>query len=227
MNNVLGKILRILAIIFMGLTAAMNILGGTGTVCAAFLTENYASMSDLLGYKWIYQILMVVTVGLGLGGVWATILLVRSRAQAYRNTLIMLAAGTLVGGIHFFTSMTLRGKAAPANMKFYINALTLIIFLLLRLPGIRERIHFTKQDGTGEIAGGLTALISGLLVLTTAQWVGTSHIADGMNWVLVLREPLIGMGAALLFLALGRFILLALGQKRGPAASVSRMPARQ
>ena len=36
MSNI-GKILWVVAIIFMGLTATMNLLGGTGTVCAAFL----------------------------------------------------------------------------------------------------------------------------------------------------------------------------------------------
>ena len=214
MNNIFGKIMRVLAIIFMGITAAMNILGGTGTVCAAFLTENFPSMSAILGHEWIYQILMVLTVGLGLGGVWATILLIRSKEQAYRNALLLLAAGALLGGIHYYASLTLRGKAVPANMKFYVNVFTLLIFLLLRLPGIRNRVHFTKPDGTGEVAGGLTAVITGLLVLTTAQWVGASHMAGGMNWVLVLHEPLIGMGTALLILGLGRVGIFAASRKR-------------
>lgn len=36
MNNLLGKILRITAIIFLGLSSLMNVLGGVGTTCAAF-----------------------------------------------------------------------------------------------------------------------------------------------------------------------------------------------
>ncbi|MBN2556827.1 MAG: hypothetical protein JXA97_12880 [Anaerolineales bacterium] len=225
MNNAFGKIMRVLAIIFMGITAAMNILGGTGTVCAAFLTENFPSMSAILGHEWIYQILMVLTVGLGLGGVWATILLIRSKEHSYRNALLLLAAGALLGGIHYYTSLTLRGKAVPANMKFYVNVFTLLIFLLLRLPGIRNRVRFTKADGSGEFAGGLTALITGLLVLTTAQWVGASHMSGGTNWVLVLREPLIGVGTALLMLGLGRFAVLASSRKRTPSALRNMGPA--
>jgi hypothetical protein len=44
MNSRIGKALRIIAVILMGLNAAMNLLGGIGTVCAAFLTEKYPPM---------------------------------------------------------------------------------------------------------------------------------------------------------------------------------------
>ena len=36
MNDKTSKVLRATVIIFMGLTAAMNLLGGAGTICAAF-----------------------------------------------------------------------------------------------------------------------------------------------------------------------------------------------
>ena len=53
MTKTIGKILWVVAIIFMGLTAVMNLLGGIGTVCAAFLTENYPSMSQIIDYRWL------------------------------------------------------------------------------------------------------------------------------------------------------------------------------
>jgi len=97
MNDKSGRTLRIIAIVFMGLTAAMNILGGIGTVCAAFLTKQFPPMWALLDYQWLYQSLMIATIIVGIAGVWATIVLIRGRATAYRNALIVLVIGTILG----------------------------------------------------------------------------------------------------------------------------------
>jgi hypothetical protein len=162
----------------------------------------------LLDYRWLYQIVMIVTIALGIGGVWATIKLIRGGEKAYRNAVTLLVAGTAVGAVQVIASLALRGKAVPANMKLYINALTLILFLLLRLPGIRERVNFEKEadQGVQGVASGLTAILAGSLVLSTAFWVGGSHIHEGFNWVTVLRGPLLGSGAALV--AMGSFSIL-------------------
>lgn len=215
MKDNLGKILKIVAIVFMGLTAAMNILGGIGTVCAAFLTKQFPPMWALLDYQWLYQVVMLVTIALGLAGVWATIKLIQGGESAYRNAVILLAAGTVVGAVQVIASLALRGKAVPANMKLYINALTLILFLLLHLPGIRNRVDFTQDDDQGvqSLASGITAILTGALVLTTALWVGASHLHEGFNWVMVLREPLIGVGAALVGIGLVSLARLALGKR--------------
>jgi hypothetical protein len=212
----LGKILKIVAIVFMGLTAAMNILGGIGTVCAAFLTKQYPPMWALLDYQWLYQIVMIVTIALGLGGVWATIKLIKGGETAYRDAVILLAAGTVVGAVQVVASLALRGKAVPANVKLYINALTLILFLLLRLPGVRELVSFTKEDDQNvqTLASGLAAILTGTLVLSTTIWVGGSHVHEGFNWVQVLREPLLGSSAVLLGMGVLNFLRLAI-RKRG------------
>jgi hypothetical protein len=68
MKDHLGKTITVVAIVFMGLTAAMNILGGIGTVCAAFLTKQFPSMLELLDYQWLYQIVMIVTIAWGWRG---------------------------------------------------------------------------------------------------------------------------------------------------------------
>jgi hypothetical protein len=207
MGDALGKILRVAAIVLMGLTAAMNILGGIGTVCAAFLTEKYPSMSALLEFRWLYQLVMITTIVLGVAGVWVTIRLIQGGATAYRDAVLLLGAGTAVGAVQVFASLALRGKAVPANMKLYINAFTLVVFLLLRLPGIRERVNFSggPDSSTQGLAPSMTAILSGALVLTTSFWVGESHIYEGFHWVDVLREPLIGSGVALV--ALGAILL--------------------
>ncbi len=199
MNDKTGRTLRIIAIIFMGLTAAMNILGGIGTVCAAFLTKQFPPMWTLLEYQWLYQSLMITTIIVGIAGVWATIVLIRGRATAYRNALIVLVIGSVLGAIQYYASMTLRGSATPANMKFFINALTLLFFLLLKIPGLRDRVDFTKpgDEETQAATVGLTAVVTGLFVLTTSIWAGPSHSIEGENWVLVLQGQLVATGILL------------------------------
>jgi hypothetical protein len=207
MNDPLGKVLRVVAIIFMGLTGAMNLLGGIGTVCAAFLTEQYPSMAAILDYQWLYQGLMIVTIVIGLGGIWATIVLAKGGENAYRNALILLVIGTLVGATHYYASMSIRGSAAPANIKLYINIITLLLFLILKIPGIWERVGFDRpaDDHVGQTAAGLTAMIIGFVVISTSLWVGSSHIFEGVNWTHVLKDFLIisgitsiGMGVSIL-----------------------------
>lgn len=221
MKDPLGRILRIVAIIFMGLTGAMNVLGGIGTVCAAFLTKQFPPMWALLDYQWLYQTLMIVTILIGLAGVWATIRLAKGGETVYRDAIIVLVVGTAVGAVHYFASMALRGKAAPANVKLYLNILTLLLFLMLKLPGIRDRVDFGRPTdaGVGQTAAGLTAIIVGLVVLTTSVWVGDSHLYEGVNWTHVLGEFLAGSGLALV--GMGGLILSQLGIKR---LKVERMP---
>jgi hypothetical protein len=198
MNNSTGKTLRIIAIVFMGLTAAMNLLGGIGTVCAAFLTKNFPPMWVFYDYQLRYQILMIVTIIIGILCVWSTMGLVRGGRNVYRNAVMLLLIGTIVAGIQYFSSLAIRGKAAPANIKFYTNAMTLLIFLLLKLPGIRDRVDFSEpwSRSTQATSSGLTAIVVGSIMLTTPIWVGSSHIFQGNNWVHVLQAPLIVGGAS-------------------------------
>lgn len=194
--------LRIAAIVLMGLTATMNILGGAGTVCAAFLTRDFPPMWALLDYQLLYQAIMIITILIGVGGIWSTIGLVRGGSNAYRNALVMLVIGTVVAGIHVYASFVLRGKTVPANMKLYTNLLTLIVFLLLRLPALRDRIDFGEPDDPSSqmTSSGLAASISGAIMLTTPQWIASSHTYAGVEWVDVLRAPLYVGGGGLLFI---------------------------
>jgi len=211
MTKTIGKILWIVAIIFMGLTAVMNLLGGIGTVCAAFLTENYPSMLEIMDYRWLYQLLMVVTVIIGIANVWVIISLIHKREKSYRNAIIILVAGTIVAGIQVFASLTLRGKAVPANMKLYTNVIALVLFLILKAPGIREWVDFTTPEtNTGETAAaGMASIVNGLVILTVIKWIGSSHIYMGENWVEVLQTPLLLSGGILMLSGIG-FLLRAL-----------------
>lgn len=217
--NTTGKILRIIAIILLGMTAAMNVLGGIGTSCAAFSSNvGYRlAFKELLDYRWLYQILVVTTTLLGIAGIWATIKLARGGARVFYNALIILIIGCILGGIHYFASMTLRGEAAPANVKFFTNVFTLVVFVVFMLPGIREKIDFTAPGGRNEtnVAAGMAAILAGALTLTVFHWAGSSHTYFGQNWTYVFFGPLVVAGMILTLSGLyliGRAIINILSQ---------------
>ena len=205
MKDQSSKVLRVVAILFMGLTGALNILGGIGTSCAAFLTKDYPPywiliQSDL---QWLWQSFVVLTTLIGIANVWSTIRLSRGKDNAYRNAVIILVLGTLVTGVHVYSSYAVLEGIMPVLFVFLANGITLLLFLFLRLPGIRERVDFGRsaEDGVGQTAAGLTAIIVGLVVLTTSLWVGSSHVYEGVNWTHVLTEFLIG--SSLVFMGTG------------------------
>lgn len=204
MNDKHGRILRIVAIILIALTAAMNLAGGIGTVCAAFFTREYPPMWALLDYQWLYQLIMIVTIVLGLAGAWATFRLFRGGIHVYRNALIVLGIGSVVGGIHMAASLILRGAAVPANVKFYINLVTLLVFLWLGTPAMRRIVQFDRPGDRTDMtaAGGLAAIVTGAALVTINFWAGPSHTFDGINWVDRLGVPLYAAGTVLLLAGL-------------------------
>ena len=185
-RTTLGKILRILAIIFMALTAAFTLLGGVGTSCLAFAPDNesWAEMgSKLAQYQWLYILFVIVTVALGVMGIRAVVLLIQSRPNAYRCALVALVGGTVVGIIHMLVSRALRGKSMPVDAVVYTTVLTLIIFLLLRLPGIWQQVRFGQRDAKDVpgTAAGAALIVSGALALTIQYWMAGTHTFNGVN----------------------------------------------
>lgn len=200
MNDPLGKTLRVVAIIFMGLTGAMNLMGGIGTSCAAFLTKDYPPYWVLIksDLQWLWQSFVVLTTLIGVANIWSVIQLSRGKENAFRNAVIVLALGTLVNGIHVYSSYTVLEGIMPVLFVFLANVITLLLFLLLRLPGIRDRVDFGRSgdDGVGQMAGGLAAIVIGLVVISTSLWVGDTHVYEGVNWTHLLEEFLVGSGIA-------------------------------
>jgi hypothetical protein len=129
---------------------------------------------------------------IGIAGAWATYALAKGKEEAFRNGLIILVIGTVLGAVQFIASMQLRGEATPANVKFLVNALTLIVFLVIRIPSIWQHVDFSAQDDQidGATAGGFAAIVAGLIVFSVPTWAGSSHTYQGTNWVLVLQRPL-------------------------------------
>ena len=192
-----GKVLKIIAIIFMAMTAAMNLLGGTGTVCAAFLTKQYPPMWALLDYQWLYQTLMITTIITGIAGIWATVKLIKGGDDAYRKSLIILIVGSVLGLTQYIASQVIRGAATPANVKFFTNFVTLIIFLVLGLPSLREKVDFSSSSKSKGTSGGLAAFVAGIIILSVFLWASPSHTFMGDNWVLVFEMPLLISGVGL------------------------------
>ena len=91
-------------------------------------------------------------------------------------------------------------KAAPANMKFYFNAATLVLFLIFSIPGINQRVNYAREGKTQgkDSTGALAAVSLGIFILLTPAWAGPSHTFQGENWVDLLRTELNLSGGILL-----------------------------
>ncbi|MBN2392575.1 MAG: hypothetical protein JXR84_17725 [Anaerolineae bacterium] len=194
--------LRVIAVILMGLTVLFTLMAGAGTTCVAFAAEKFGSMAVLVPYKWLYQLFVVVSLATGVWGIPVLLSLVRGGAKAYRNALIVLVIGALTSGVHMSVSQAVRGASAPANMRFYITAFTLLVFLLLRLPPLWARIDFTRsmKSGAKKAAGGAALIVCGLVLLTTYYWTAPTHLAV---WIDVLRTPILVGGWGMLLAGSG------------------------
>lgn len=207
-NSVLAKILRFLGIVFMALTGGFTLLGGVGTSCAAFNPLNPSwvdSMGPLARLQGLYIFYVLAGVALGLAGIWTVVLLVRGAPQAYRTALIVLLSGLVVGVIHMATSRWLRGKSMPVDAVVYTTAITLVLFLLFRLPGIWQGVDFTRGKGkSNQMAGGVAAIILGLLSLTISYTMSATHTWGGVNYAAAFEvtTTLLGAGSCLFGLAL-------------------------
>jgi hypothetical protein len=180
----LGKFLHFFGIVLMGLTAVLILLGGIGTTCVALGAENYESFASIAPYKWLYQISVVATILVGVLAIRATVNLVSGKTNAYRDSVIALGLGLVIGGIHMIASQALRGSSVPGNYIVYINAFTLLVFLLFRIPGIWEKVDFSHPKGKtdGGSAAGAAMIVAGVITLTVHLWVGPTHTMGGVNY---------------------------------------------
>ncbi len=190
-----GKIARIIGIVLLGLTAVITLLGGIGTTCVALNAANYEGMEAIAQYQWLYIFYVLSGIGLGVFGIWVAVALVRGKPHAYRNALIVLAGGLLIGGLHMVTSRALRGSSMPKDFIVYATALTLIIFLLFRIPGIWKRINLEGHDDHVTGLGASAALIvGGIATLTVQFWAGLTHMINSINYANVLHTQLTILG---------------------------------
>lgn len=178
-----GKTLRFLGIVLMALNGGFTLLGGIGTTCAALFPTRWDSMAPLARFQWLYILFVLAGVALGVWGIRATVKLVRGTPDAYLSSLKVLAAGVVIGGVHIYVSRLLRGKSMPVDAVVYTTVLTLVIFLLLRLPFLWQGANFEKGDGnSNRMAGGAAATLLGLMTLTIQYTMGSTHTWSGVNY---------------------------------------------
>ena len=180
----MGKILRWVGIVLLGVTSAFTIMGGAGTTCVAVAAEKYEKFVGIEPYKWLYVIFVLATIAAGVMMARALVLLVRCKPNGYRDTIIALLAGIVIGTIHIIVSRSLRnGSSMPVDAVTYTAVLTLIVFLLFKISGVWALVDFTQaKPGENEKAGGAAAIISGLLAFNIQYLMASTHTLGGVNY---------------------------------------------
>ena len=204
----LGKVLRILGILFLALSAAMTLVGGIGTSCVAFAAEKYPEFSMLAPYKWLYIFIVLAQIAAGVLAIRAIILLIKSTEGSYKATIISLVAGLAIGLIHVIASRILRGASMPADVQVYLVAITLLIFLLFHIPWLWEQIQFEKpkNDSSTRAATGFAAITSGLLIATSFWWAAPTHTFGNTNYAADFIVPLGIIGGILVLFGIGSLV---------------------
>jgi hypothetical protein len=202
-NKWWAKLLRIVGIVFMSLTALFTLLGGAGTSCVALNPTGFGdSFTQIARFQWLYILFVLVTVAIGVMGVRGVVLLVKGRKNAYRYSLIALLAGTVVGVIHMAFSRALRnGSSMPVDMVVYTTVLTLIFFLLIRIPQVWQGVNFEKPEGekkTGQQAAAIALGVCGILSLTIQFLMAPTHTIGGINYADVWHTSLTFLGLVLI-----------------------------
>ena len=202
-NTWWGKTLRFIGILLMGITALFTIAGGLGTTCVAINPTGFGEgMAPLAPFQWLYIIFVVATTAIGIMAARAVVLLAKGRQNSYRAAILALVLGTFVGVIHMLVSRALRGKSMPVDGVVYTTILTLIVFLLFRIPKIWQGVDYgadNTSDKTGRMAAAITLLITGILTLTVQYWAGPTHTWGGTNWAaaFLVTSMMLGAGQVL------------------------------
>ena len=200
------KVLRVTGIVLMGITAVFTIMGGAGTSCVALSPTGFGGkFSGIAPYQWLYILFVVVTLAFGVMGARAVWLLVRNHANSYRYAVIALLGGSLVGVIHMLVSRSLRGSSMPVDMVTYTSILTLVVFLIFRIPGLWQQIGYGHpvQSKPAGMAGGLAGITTGAISLTIQYWMGATHTISGVNYADVWHVQLQVIGWLLILAGAG------------------------
>ena len=195
-NSFLAKFLRFIGIALMGLTAAFTLLGGAGTTCVAINPTGFGeSMAPLAKFQWLMKAASSMAAGKA------------------------LVAGAAVGGLHIYVSRLLRGKSMPVDAVVYTTILTLVVFLIFRIPGIWRGVNFDKgfnNGNTGGLAASITLILVGVSVLALPFMMTETHtfVAGGINWAATWSLPLNLIGFLLIVDGLGCFTFIIIFRER-------------
>jgi hypothetical protein len=216
------KVLRVTGIVLMGITAVFTLLGGAGTSCVALSPTGFGGkFSGIAPFQWLYILFVVVTFAFGVMGARAVWLLTHNRSNSYRYAVIALVGGTIVGVMHMLVSRSLRGSSMPVDMVTYTNILTLVVFLIFRLPGLWQQIGYGHpvQSKPSGMAGGLAAITAGVIGLTIQYWMGATHTIGGVNYADVWHVQLQVIGWLLILAGVGTVLWSAGSFNKNEAAA--------
>jgi len=201
-DSFFAKFLRFIGIVLMALTGGFTLLGGVGTTCAALFPTNYESMAPLAPFQWLYILFVLTGIAVGVWGIWATVKLVKGTSDSYKMSMQALVAGVVIGGFHIYMSRMLRGKSMPVDAVVYTTVLTLVVFLLFRIPSIWQGVDFEKAKNN-KTAGGAATIILGALTLTIQYTMGSTHTWGGVNYADEFNTAMVLIGSVLILSGTG------------------------
>ena len=208
-NSFSAKFLRFIGIVLMAMTGGFTLLGGIGTSCAALFPAKWESMAPLAPFQWLYILFVLTGIAIGVWGIWATVKLVKGTSDSYKMSLQVLIAGVVICFIHIYMSRMLRGKSMPVDAVVYTTVLTLIVFLLFRLPFLWNGVNFDKgSDKTSNLAGGAAAILLGIFTLTIQFTMGSTHTWGGINYADAFNAAMTLIGSALVLGGVGYLLSL-------------------
>lgn len=186
----------------------MTILGAVGTACLAWNGNLYPAKA----FGWIvpvmplYQNLVYISLVAGVALAIVTYALLRGDRWFYWGALLSLVIGGGAAAYQMYLTSTLKSisffAAAPTNVRFYITALTLIVLLVIRFPGIWQKSGLDHpRAGKPDLLTptGAALVLTGGLMITAPLWASPEHVVDDFNYVNTLLVPLVVDGTALVF----------------------------
>ena len=95
----------------------------------------------------------------------------------------------------------------PVDGIVYITVLTLVIFLIFRIPAIWSGVDYTKAPRKeGKKSGGAAAIVTGALCLTIQFVMAPTHTWGGVNYADAFNTTMTIVGVGLVAMGIGLII---------------------
>ena len=164
-------------------------------------------MAKIAPMQWLYILYVLVTTAIGVLGIRAVVMLAKGKKGAYKAALLALVLGLVVGVLHMITSRALRGSSMPVDGIVYITMLTLVIFLVFRIPAIWAGVDYEKAPRKeGKKSGGAAAIVVGVLCLTIQFFMAPTHTWGGVNYADAFHATMTIVGGLLTLSGTGLLI---------------------
>ncbi len=211
----MAKTLRIIAIVLLGATAFMTLVGSVGTVCVAFNAELYGrAFQQYIEHATLYQVLTFAGLLLAIASIIATYALAVRDKWAYKGAVIILVLILAQVSIKLFNTWSISGAPfAPVLVRFMLVIVTLAYFLVIRIPGIWSKIGgFTgSSGGSRSTVAGIAAITGGAALMLTPLMAYPSHMVEGASLVTYqpILIPLLLVGGHLVMMGITMLVMSA------------------